>query len=280
MLQLIKKSGFVLFCTLVLGFSVSSQTLEAATLHAVIVADTNDESIGEDVGVDADNMYYYIKRAANKSGLSSNITTFTGRGATRAQVVKQIDELKVAPDDVVIVGFHMHGYRFKDKTSHWPNLLFGESQNGLEFDYVIAKLREKNPRMFIALADVCNNKVKDGSIPTKRDIGWIDWLFGITEKRNFQKLFLNYQGCIIAAGAIPGQSSWGNSVDGGFMTTSLLESIKDVIGKEDIADVTWDAVISQIPGRVDEFLNPDGTEEDDRIEQTPLIEVQLQELSA
>lgn len=276
MLHAFKKTRLVLFCALAFGFFSSTQTIDAATLHAIIVGDTYDDSIGDDVAVDVDNMYYYIKKAASKSGLSSNVNTIYGSAATRDNFIKKLEQLEVETDDVVIVGFHMHGYRFRDKESIWPNLYFGQSDNGLEFDYVINKLREKNPRLFIALADVCNTYAKKGSISTKREIGWIDWLFGTTEKRNFKKLFLNYKGSIIAAGAIPGQSSWGNDRVGGFMTASLLDSIKDVIGKEYIEDVSWDAVTSQVKGRVEKFMNPDGDE--DPIVQTPHIETELQEI--
>lgn len=276
MSQLFKKTKLVLLCTLMLGFSISSQSLEAATLHAVIVGDTNDESIGDDVAVDVDNMYYYLKRAANKAGLSSNISTIYGNSADRETVIKKIEQLEVGPDDVVITHFAMHGYRFRDKTSIWPNLYFGESNNGLELEYVISKIREKNPRMFMAIADTCNTYSKKGSISTKRDIGWIDWLLGTTEKKNFKKLFLNYQGSIIVAAAIPGQPSWGNATIGGNLTSSLVESLKEVLGHENSEDVSWEAIFSQIEGRIEKLMNPDNDE--DPIVQTPYFEIELQEL--
>lgn len=278
MLHPFKKTGFVLLCTLMFGFFGSAQTIEAATLHAVIVGDTNDEDIGDSTDIDIDNMYYYLKRAASKSGLSSNVNMIYGNSATRDNVIKKIEQLEVGPDDVVIAHFAMHGYRFRDKESIWPNLFFGESDNGLELEYVIAKIREKNPRMFFAIADTCNSYVKKGSISTKRDIGWIDWIFGITEKKNFQKLFLNYSGSIIASGASPGQSSWGNDTVGGYMTASLVESLKEVLGHENEEDVSWEAIFSQIEGRVEKLMNPDGDE--DPVVQTPQFQIDLQRINS
>jgi hypothetical protein len=99
-----------------------------------------------------------------------------------------------------------------------------------------------------------------------------------SEKENFRKLFLNYSGSIIASGAISGQSSWGNDTVGGYMTASLIESLKDVLSRENREDVSWEAIFSQIEGRIEKFMNPLGDE--DSIVQTPQFQIELQQISS
>ncbi|MBA3237860.1 MAG: hypothetical protein H0T62_05855 [Parachlamydiaceae bacterium] len=47
----LKKSRLIVFYCLLLTFCLSSQLLEAATLHAVIVGDTNDREIGNSANI-------------------------------------------------------------------------------------------------------------------------------------------------------------------------------------------------------------------------------------
>ncbi|MBA3239425.1 MAG: caspase family protein [Parachlamydiaceae bacterium] len=219
-------------------------------------------------------MYSYLNRAAINSGLSANINLIYGK-IDRENVIRKIEQLVIEPDDVVVVYFAMHGYRFREKASIWPNIFFGESDNGLEMEYIISKIRYKKPRMFMAIADSCNSYVRKDSISTKRALSGIN---AMAEKENFKKLFLNYSGSIIACGAIPGQSSWGNDVVGGYMTASLIESLKDVLSRESTEDVSWEAIFTQIEGRIEKFMNPYGN--DDPIVQTPQIQIELQQINS
>src|ERR1700722_7251193 len=140
-----KYKNIILFCTFMCSLIFTSDTLYARTLRAVLVADTYDNTIGPDTEVDINNMSALLQKAASKSGLASDVVIITGYSATRENVIKKIEQLEVEPDDVVMAYFSMHGYRTKDKESVWPNLFFGESENGLELEYVVSELQERHP---------------------------------------------------------------------------------------------------------------------------------------
>jgi hypothetical protein len=252
MLNRFKQTGIAFFCILVLAISSSITTLEAATLHAVLVGDTNDKALGKGMKINIENMHDELSKAADLTGLELNVVMKYGKSTKRDQVIKQIEELEVGPDDVVIAFFSMHGYRTHSKDTQWPSLFFGQDLTGVDLDYIVNSISQKNPRLLIALADSCN--IYASGINTLHAPSALAASFSINnyEKRNYKKLFLDSSGTIIASGSLPGTPAWGVNKLGSFMTIGLLESLQDVVKKK--ANASWENVFSQLEVRVDTYM--------------------------
>ncbi len=252
MLNRFKQTGIAFFCTLVVAISSSIRTLEAATLHAILVGDTNDKALGKAMKINIENMHNELSKAADFTGLELNVIMKYGTSTKRNQVIKQLEELEVGPDDVVIAFFSMHGYRTHGKDTQWPSLFFGQDYNGIDLDYIVNSISQKNPRLLIALADSCNTYAH--GINTLHAPSALAASFSINnyEKKNYKKLFLDSSGTIIASGSLPGTQAWGVNNVGSFMTMGLIESLQNVVQKK--ASASWENVFSQLEVRVGTYM--------------------------
>ncbi len=254
MTHLFNQKGMIFLCTLILGFCSSMNSLYGATLHAILVGDTNDRKLGTAMQANINNVYDELRKISDLTELELNITMTSGKSAKRKHVLRQIKELDIQPDDTVIAYFSMHGYRTSTKTTTWPNLFFGEEYNGVSFDYILKTIKDKNPRLLIAMADSCNVYFPTDKVDTFGSLmafGFGNFLTDL-EKNNYKKLFLESSGVIIASGAVPGTVAWGIKDVGSLMTMAFLDSIHDVVLQED--DVSWEEILSQLETRIADYI--------------------------
>ena len=157
---MIKNKCLLMFCLLVTVFSFSVTKLQAARLHAFLIADTIS---GEDEIVEnLDSMQREVKRIAAFTDLKLNAFLFEGEQVRIENVIQQLDDLKIKPNDVVLLYFSMHGSRTLQKKNCWPDLIFtidrscyGE-MGYLDMNKLNERVINKHPRLLIAIADSCN----------------------------------------------------------------------------------------------------------------------------
>lgn len=254
MFNRLKQTGILFVCTIILGFCSSANSLYGATLHAVLVGDTNDLKLGIAMKANMNKVYGELSKVADLTGLDLNVVMTYGKSTKRNQVIEQIEQLEIEPDDVVIAYFSMHGYRTPSKTTPWPNLFFGEDYTGVEFDYLVTTIKDKNPRLLIALADSCNVVFPNNAVDTFPPImalGFGDYMSDL-EISNYKKLFLETSGVIIASGSVPGTAAWGVNAVGTFMTLALLDSLHDIV--LETTNVTWEEIFSQLEIRINNYI--------------------------
>jgi hypothetical protein len=264
------------FFMIILALAVPS--VEAATLHGIIVADSHDRELGTEMKVDLNRVHKHLNIAANKSAMAAKIVTIAGSAAKRAVVLSELKKLKVADDDVVVVYFSLHGYRTPDKDSIWPNLYFGKSDNGIELEYILVQLKKKQPRLLIVLADVCNSYVEKGAIATLKALPLVKQPPANNENEGYHKLFRCYSGEIVVSSSLPGDDSWSDADVGSYMTASFFKSLGQVVLLPS-AEVTWESVMERIGGHIDHLLNDDLPKKAKRLVQIPQYELDLYRLS-
>ncbi len=189
-----------------------------ATLHSIIVADINDTGIGADRDVAAmQELTATIRRTTSLSGQDIVITA--GRGKSQ-QIQNTLNSLSVGPDDVVLFYYSGHGAN-PGGDDRWPTLGVEGQYGGnlLKLSSVKDILAARNPRLLIAIADACN-KIEPGIVSLGRQEA--------DQPSGFRKLFLGYEGYIIASSSVPDQYSFGDSDRGGFFTNQLLEVLNEV----------------------------------------------------
>ncbi|QTA86523.1 caspase family protein [Desulfonema magnum] len=209
-----KWKGFYLSLVMVTLIAVFPNLSLSATLHVVIAADTNDRSVGKGTEKDLLKVTELYNSVSNHTGMRLNLDTCYGNRLNKSNVLNALDILSLGSDDVAVFHYSGHGGRTRNKESRWPYLALDRR---LDLDDIVSKLREKNPRFFIAMSDSCNSY--SDSIFSQN--------FGTARPKaeNYQKLFLKYRGHIIASGSVPGEYSWTSSQYGGKFTHAFLTSL-------------------------------------------------------
>jgi Caspase domain len=232
----------VLFAFFVI-FHFYSFQLFAGNLHAIIVADTNSADIRQSVEADVALMREEIKLIAQHTGLQELLHVIKGKEAVSENLINLIQNLSVKNGDVIFFYFSGHGYRTPSKQKNsWPNLFFSLTYTGMDFGEVTSMLANKNPRLFIAIADCCNNSIPDSFAPPVKQPLFLT-MRGVRnyKTRNYRKLFLRTKGQIIVSSSKDGELAWGAS-NGAIFTLAFLKSlhseVENVEGK-----VSWQTIL-------------------------------------
>ena len=213
-----RSSYFLRFFSFLLLLIVATSYSSAATLHAIIVADTNDWSIGESVKTDRQKIKRLTKSISRYTRLALKTYDIYGNQVGHHKVKTTLNRLSVGRNDVIFFYYSGHGGN-SDVGSGWP---FMDLKGGrFELKEVHRTLKFKNPRFFLVIGDTCNNFKGNFSITESRGGQGGDG----SRAENYRQLFLNYRGYIMASSSEPGESSWGNSQDGGFFTYGFLKSL-------------------------------------------------------
>ncbi len=199
-----------------------------ATLHAIIVADTNDYSIGKSVQVDLQNMQGLVQNISQHTGLVMAGEEITGT-VSSSKINNAISNLSVGSDDVVIFYYSGHGYN--PGNSKWPGMSLDDGN--LTIKNVKNMLKQKNPRLLIVIADTCNGFTRSVYRYAKSQ----------ENTENYKKLFLKYRGVITASSSKPGQFSWGNTQTGGLYTDALLRSFNKELASQ--SNPNWESLMER-----------------------------------
>lgn len=211
---MIKHVGIMLFVIVVV---VLAGMAEAATLHAILVADTTNPRGGDSMQSDLSNMWAFLNKIATNTPIPLNPRVFQGDSLTPDNVLGAVYLVDVNQDDVVFFYYAGHG---ASGSSAFPMMYFGGG--AVDMAQVISGLYNKKPRLLIALADCCNVFLTEGMesapfLPIKP-----------INQESYHRLFLNSSGVVLAAGAAPGESAYGYS-RGGIFTNAFLTQCEGML---------------------------------------------------
>jgi len=201
------------------------QSVFAAKIIPVIIADTNDKDIGKECVSDIKIMKAFVADVKKYTDLPGKPIVINGDNVEPGYMLDQLEKLNVEEDDVLLFYFSGHGYRtFWKLFSPWPYLFFSTDNIGLKYDDVMKMLRLKEPRLLITFADVCNKSVPLMFAPPvyKKAID--------TEqlRANYRHLFLESRGTIYVTSAKRGEYAWGVE-QGAVYTLAFLQSFGEFI---------------------------------------------------
>ena len=209
-----KIKGLFFTFAVVAIFLVSHSPAIAQTIHAIIVADTNDPKIGSGVKSDLSNMTTFFQNAANATGMRLNLKRIYGVDCNNANTVRAINELQSQPDDIVVFYYSGHGHRWDTTNGRWPLLSLNRE---LPFSWVIQKMEAKGAKATLVLTDSCNVSLGGG--------------FGLTgpeippaSRSTYMKLFRDFRGKVRVSSSSVGEYSYGPD-SGGIFTSILLTVI-------------------------------------------------------
>lgn len=223
--------------------------LESATIHAILVGDTKDETLGYAFEMAINKMHGEVETVSHETGLSLKEYVFIENDAKTDTVMKFIESLEVKNNDVVFVYFAVHGYRKKNKESHWPNLYFSLEKKGVDFGLVNKILKKKKPRFLLSMADSCNNYV-NSAIPEYESPKIATTNSTETElvTNHYRSLFLDYSGSVLVSSSSPGEYSSAYPTLGGIWTLEFLRMMKH--HTQNTTEPTWSKILNKVAKNV------------------------------
>jgi hypothetical protein len=226
----------------------------AGDLITVIVADTYDDSIGDSTSADLFKMSAMMSKIATNTEMKHKEVIIKDNLTTASNMLKTIKSLEVQEDDVVIFYFSGHGYRTPSKgDSLWPNLYFSLRDEGVEYEKVVAILQQKNPRLLLTVADVCNNVISEFNAPML--VKSMMFREGAEKKvnDNYRKLFLQTRGMVRITSSKAGEYSWATR-RGGTFTLALLKNMEVELSSSVPAD--WGKMLDRTAYEVSKDMHP------------------------
>jgi hypothetical protein len=234
-----------LFCILLALIGLTpTMTLAVDLMHLIIVADTLDKGIGADV--DVANIQKLATKIKQATCLEVKPTVIDGgsvkpEGDGYEKVKNAISQLSVNSNDVVFFYYSGHGTNLGNG-SRWPSLGVEGQRTPrsklLGLEWVKNQLENKQPRLFIAMADACNVFPSPrGSSRTRQ----------VEQPGGYRKLFLSYKGSIVASSSIPDQYSFGDPQHGGYFTQQFLTSLNEALAGEPDWKNIMDQATTPIP---------------------------------
>jgi len=241
LLHKLKKTGFF-YLLIALSGIFAQNVFAAATLHAILVADTNDSKIGRSTMTDLSNMHNLMKSVKENTGLTLNVKTIHGSTITLSgqgykKVTQAVNQLSVGSQDVVVFYYSGHGGRFSSDKSKWPSLAVeGQSTRSnrlIPLKDIIDKLKQKKPKFFIVIADSCNSVI-DTERFLPRPAG--------QKKEAYQKLFLGYKGYLIASASKARQYAFGDPQNGGLFSQAFHAHLNEALVS---SQPTWKGIMDK-----------------------------------
>ncbi|MEO1518117.1 MAG: caspase family protein [Bacteroidota bacterium] len=197
------KTLFFVLCTFLLAFG---STVDAATLHAIIITDTDPRIGSTKDKVLIDDLVTQIGRIAN---MTVNKQVFD---KANNEYLSAIQELNPGEDDVVWIYYSGHG---RNSGDGWPQFTNGE------YKYKLTSIRNmlssKDARLNLVMYDCCNHGATMTADPGIR-----------LTPAALDILFRSSRGTIVASGSSPGKYGHGSPQIGGFFTVSFIKALYEV----------------------------------------------------
>ncbi|MDX2049109.1 MAG: caspase family protein [Chitinophagaceae bacterium] len=209
---------------------------KATRLFLVLVANTNDLSIGPTCKVDKDATYTTFSQLAEFLKIQFVPNVIEGKDFSKINVDNAINGIKPASNDIVVFYYSGHGFNDVKTNYKFPFLdlrdktyqQYGEPYT-LNIEDIFKRIKMKGARMNLVISDCCNADpsqsniaISDGASTRTSSVGW--------NIGNCWSLFMNNKpGSILVTAAQKGELSAGNST-GGIFTFNFRESLDKALG--------------------------------------------------
>ncbi len=207
-------------------------TARKEKLYFILVANTNDASIGKSVERDFNAIDETFTTLAANLGMKIISTKISGNDFSKKNLDYALANLKSqrpSPIDIVIFYYSGHGFRYSNDVSPYPRMSLRTNtnqdlaQNNMPVEEVYKQIKKLGARLNLVISDCCNNDI-GSPVPVGRDIlktrsgGYNTTALSLNMK-NCKALFFNPEPIsIIATSAEAKQLATANPVLGSFFT--------------------------------------------------------------
>jgi hypothetical protein len=226
------------------------------TMHMIVVADVNDDSIGPSAAKDKDAMLKMLNSLAGSMKVNTNEIVIAGDNYSKKALLNALSNLKPGKQDMIIFYYTGHGFRKSKTTSArhplgdiYPHLdLRGNKKmdhlkESLGIDSIYSILVGKGARFNLILSDCCNSVVEATNTVARppapprgpeyeKNMG------------NVQALFLNPEPVsIIATAANVQELASSNNNFGGFFSYFFRATLNFYLSSLRRDTPTWEALL-------------------------------------
>jgi hypothetical protein len=212
-------------------FQLCIEECHAQALHAVLVGDTQDASIGVGITENLKNMNLFLQRVETEGQISVSRTEVKDDRFNCKTIIQTIEQLNLGSTDIVLFYYSGHGFRRDTTQTKFPEFDCRRTADPDRADLsgiVNDLVQSKKPKLLLAIADTCNKK-SEASIAAPAAAAFPS---PADRRAAFQRLFRDYSGTLMMSGSVPGEYSWymvaGSSL-GGFFTNQLLRTVNQKI---------------------------------------------------
>lgn len=217
----------------ILGICFST-ILAAQTMHTMIFVNESEPGREIDRRADSRNMQRFFTEIAYCLNYRNNMHSHSGAEFTATCIDRDIENLNVGNNDVVVFYYSGHGANLRN--DKWPTL------DLLDKPYwssrILAKLNAKcaNAKLVLFITDCCNSYINSGIVPTSS--------LNPVDDNNVAKLFTGFKGKkkVIITAAKPGQSSISDPRYGAWFGISFRQAVKENTSN-DSSNPTWEKVM-------------------------------------
>lgn len=266
----------VILILLIVGFCFQ---INSKNIHTIIFADTNDASIGDGVKVNVAKITKWtnmVAAALQTDGYQYKKYIYTGGQCNKTSLLNFLNNFNCS-GDIVIFFYGGHGGRSVHDTSKFPRMCLGSSDENqfVKLSYIDDILKQKGTQLHIIIADCCNSYY-DGNIPQSRMMPMGNEVLPMTySPLKIRELFLNKTGSVISTGATKGEYGWINSINGGFFTSSFLESFNFSINRDEETP-SWNTILTDTRDQTFEISMKAYLARRITKSQTPVFDITLQ----
>lgn len=207
---------------------ILNRECSAKQLHAIIVADTRSD-MGSITMPDVKQLQKELRSVAKHTKVNLKETVFSGPTFNRVAFKAFLQGLSFESSDTVVFYYSGHGYRTVTKDSPLPYLAFDFNRSGVDLQWVVHTIWNKNPQFALIMADCCNNYVEAGFRMHTKNIR-INLHNIPPTPEGYKRLFAQAKGCVVMCSSSEGEFSYGSPY-GGLFTQCLLSSMNKEIAK-------------------------------------------------
>ena len=209
----------------------------AQNLHLIIVADTQDPSIGESCKIDLAGMENCAEMIAEEIDYKLKKHILSAEKCRDYLLNRQLKKVICQKNDILLFYYTGHGKNFG--TGDWPRLLLKGKQLKINLEAIHRELQKKGAKLTLTFAEACNtiSRKKAGkSVVFKTFPG--------DKNLYFRDLFLNYEGDILASAAQKGQWAYNSYLTGGFFSNCLRNGLYEaaIAGNE---KTDWEQILKK-----------------------------------
>lgn len=219
----------------------------AQTLHTIVFCNTIDESIGNSMRYELQNVTNQFRTINGLIDYDEDFVPIDGYKCTRAYLKRVIDRMEVEPDDVILTFYGGHGSHAENNASDpWPqycmNTGFENQGNWVPMAELAKWVQSKNPRLAVVLSNCCNVVQRFTTIKPLWAMGGDYTSIANVKAERYKKLF-SAKGLVMATSSRVPEPSWCCVPDGGLFTCDLITALK-MVGEGNIQP-DWNSVLKK-----------------------------------